>query len=80
ECFAVKIITADQRAHSSGFCIQRNQSPLRQRLLNHRPTPAVVLDVTKKKNVVIQLPGGRRVALDRRALGFAARAVDNEKM
>ncbi|MBW6097696.1 hypothetical protein KZ849_34915, partial [Pseudomonas aeruginosa] len=31
--------------------------------------PAVVLDVTKKKNVVIQLPGGRRVTLDRRALG-----------
>lgn len=42
--------------------------------------PAVVLDVTKKKNVVIQLPGGRRVTLDRRALGFAARAVNNEKM
>lgn len=42
--------------------------------------PAVVLDVTKKKNVVIQLPSGKRVTLDGRSLGFAARAVNNEKM
>ena len=42
--------------------------------------PAVVLDVTKRKNVVIQLPSGKRVTLDGRSLGFAARAVNNEKM
>ena len=42
--------------------------------------PAVVLDVNKKKNVVIQLPSGKRVTLDGRSLGFAARAVNNEKM
>ena len=42
--------------------------------------PAVVLDVTKKKNIVIQLPSGKRVTLDGRSLGFAARAVNNEKM
>ena len=42
--------------------------------------PAIVLDVTKRKNVVIQLPSGKRVTLDGRSLGFAARAVNNEKM
>lgn len=42
--------------------------------------PAVVLDVTKRKDVVIQLPSGKRVTLDGRSLGFAARAVNNEKM
>lgn len=45
-----------------------------------RMVPAVVLDVTKRKNVVIQLPSGKRVTLDGRSLGFAARAVNNEKM
>ena len=39
-----------------------------------------LLDVTKRKNVVIQLPSGKRVTLDGRSLGFAARAVNNEKM
>ena len=46
----------------------------------YKMVPDVVFDVTKRKNVVIQLPSGKRVTLDGRSLGFAARAVNNEKM
>ncbi|QEY24272.1 penicillin-binding protein 1A [Neisseria animalis] len=42
--------------------------------------PAVVVDITRKNNVVVQLPSGRRVTLGSGALGFAARAVNNKKM
>lgn len=41
--------------------------------------PAVVLE-TSRKGVQIQLPSGRKVTLNSHALGFAARAVNNEKM
>ena len=41
--------------------------------------PAVVLEASRK-GVQIQLPSGRKVTLNSRALGSAARAVNNEKM
>ena len=41
--------------------------------------PAVVLEASRK-GVQIQLPSGRKVTLNSHALGFAARAVNNEKM
>ena len=41
--------------------------------------PAVVLEASRK-GVQIQLPSGRKVTLNNHALGFAARAVNNEKM
>lgn len=41
--------------------------------------PAVVLEASKK-GVLIQLPSGKRFNLNSYALGFAARAVNNEKM
>ena len=40
--------------------------------------PAVVLEASRK-GVQIQLPSGRKVTLNSHALGFAARAVNNEK-
>ena len=41
--------------------------------------PAVVLEASRK-GVQIQLPSGRKVTLNSRALGSAARAVNNKKM
>lgn len=42
--------------------------------------PAVVLEASRKKGVKIQLPNGRKVTLNSHNLGFAARAVNNEKL
>lgn len=41
--------------------------------------PAVVLEASRKA-VQIQLPNGRKITLDTKSLGFAAKAVNNEKM
>lgn len=41
--------------------------------------PAVVLEASRKA-VQIQLPNGRKMTLDAKSLGFAAKAVNNEKM
>lgn len=40
--------------------------------------PAVVLEASRKA-VQIQLPNGRKMTLDAKSLGFAAKAVNNEK-
>ena len=66
---------------SKGEDVEETVSQYLSRLYTvDKMVPAVVLDVTKRKNVVIQLPSGKRVTLDGRSLGFAARAVNNEKM
>ena len=41
--------------------------------------PAVVLEASRKA-VQVQLPNGRKITLDTKSLGFAAKAVNNEKM
>ena len=42
--------------------------------------PAVVVSASTKNGVEVQMPDGKRVKLNSRALGFAARAVNNKSL
>ncbi len=42
--------------------------------------PAVVVSASNKNGVEVQMPDGKRTTLNSRALGFAARAVNNKSM